>query len=312
MTIRQQKIFSAVSVAISVVGSLEALVYILNLNQIAVFLNLILCIYVYMVVKMTFLYDLHFKNRGALARARVKHENVGQWYLRTAKICLTGIWDRLHHLRRWVFLRHFQNYLLLPTLIFLSTAALLYLNFGRILIQQIFIILSSAALVLNYWNLKEVFARKREVVDQDIFAALSLVKLFTSFTLYCAILGLALHFCLPGKYVLAGVFCVTALMVFQALFQHNKMKSKIMFESLWVAFVLAFAAYFANRFWSYNYFTAGTFLMACYNFCWGIFHHRIDKTLNFKNFIELFIITALIVYMLFSVTNFRERLMFAC
>ncbi len=139
MTLRQQKLFSAISVAISVFGSLQALAYILNLNQLAIFVHLSFWVYLYLIVKMSLLYDLHFKNPGAFARAKILHENIAHWFVRSWKIGFSAFWDRLSHVRKWEHFRQVQNYLVLPGLIFWSTVSLLYLNFGRIFLQQIFI-----------------------------------------------------------------------------------------------------------------------------------------------------------------------------
>ena len=132
-------------------------------------------------MKIIFLYDLHFKNPGALSRAIKRHETVAYWLHRSCKILFSAFWDRIYHIRSWRYFKHFQNYLLLPGIIFWSTVSLLYLNLGRTEVQQTFILLSSIALIITYWYLKEIFRRKKEIVDHDIFVVLSVVKLYSVF-----------------------------------------------------------------------------------------------------------------------------------
>jgi hypothetical protein len=312
MTLRQQKIFSACSVAVSVAGSFEALAYILNLNQLMIFVHLSFWVYLYLVVKMSLLYDLHFKNPGAFARARIRHENVGHWFFRSLKIALTAFWDRLSHVRKWEHFRQVQNYLVLPALIFWATVSLIYLNFGRVFLQQTFIWLSVVALVVNYWYLKEIFQRQREVVDRDVFAALSTVKLYAAFVSFASALGLTRYFCLPTKFLLAAIFAFTALLLYQALFQHSKLELKSMLEGLVIALLMALVAFWVNRLWGHNYFTAGAFLMVCYNFFWGVYHHQMDRDLTAKVFWELLLLSLLFGGMLVAVTNFKSAVVNAC
>lgn len=312
MTLKQQKIISAVLIAIAVFGGLEALAVIINLNQSEIYLHVAFWVYVYLVVKIALLYDLHFKNPGALARAKQRHESVPHWLKRGLKIIISALADRLLHLRRWSYLKHFQNYLLLPGLIYWSTVTLLYLNLGRQLFQQIFIVLSSLALIVAYWYLKEIFYRKREVVDHDVFVALSVVKLYTAFALFSAVLGITRFFCLEPKFITLGVFSLTTLLVYQALFQHRAIRLGSLLVGMVIGGLLALTARWIYIDWGYNYFTGGAFLMIIYNFWWGLYHHYLDKTLTAKTFWELLFLTALLLLMVAGVTNFKARIIGDC
>ena len=65
-------------------------------------------------------------------------------------------------------------------------------------------------------------------------------------------------------------------------------------------------------YWGYNYFTAAVFLTACYNFFWGIFHYHLDKSLTWRAFWEILIISLIMGGMVISVTNFHARLLDSC
>ena len=86
MGIKRQKIILAGLAAISAWGGLEALIYIVNLNQPAVFFHTAFWIWIFLWLGIALLYDLHFKNPCSLARAKVKHGAVAHWLRRALKI----------------------------------------------------------------------------------------------------------------------------------------------------------------------------------------------------------------------------------
>src|SRR3989344_6464451 len=154
MKLRTQKTISALLIALVVFGGFEALVYIVNLNEPVVFLKAVFVIYVYLAVKISLLYDLHFKNPGALNRARARHESISHWLHRSLRIVGSAFADRISHLLKKHHWLQFQNYLILPGMLFWTTAILLYIDFGNSRLQQVLVLLSGAALVVNYWYLK--------------------------------------------------------------------------------------------------------------------------------------------------------------
>ena len=289
MTLKAQKIISASLVSAATLGGFEALVYILNLNQPVIFLYLAFGIYFYLALKITLLYDLHFKNPGALARATARHESVNHWLYRSIRIVATAFWDRFRHMRRWESFRQWLNYLLLPGLIFWSTVCLFYLNFGRQSIQQVFVCLSAAALVVSYWYLKEVFQRKNEVVDNDVFVVMSAAKVYAAFLIFTAALGISRHFCLPEHLFLLGVFGLTFSLIYQALFQHQRINLKNLGLNLVLSFLLCLVAHLVFVYWGLNYFTGGIFLTAWYNFFWNLFHHKLDHNFSWSYFFSIWL-----------------------
>jgi hypothetical protein len=313
MTIKTQKLITTISISLVVIGGFEALIYILNLNDPFRFLRVAFYIYIYLALKMALLYDLHFKNTGALKRARTRHESIRHWLSRTSHIWASAIHDRFQHLMHWKYLRHFFNYLLLPGLVYWGTICLIYLNFGRLALQQTFALLSSAALIVCYWYLKEIFYRKKERVDADIFNTLSVIKLYAAFLLYAGSLGITRHFCLETHHFVIVVFILTFWLMYQAMFQHGFLKGQNLFLALFASFCLAGMAYFVYVYWGLNIYTAGVFLLAWYNFLWGILHHYLEhEKFSWKVFAELFLITILVTAMMFGVTNFKARLLNAC
>lgn len=312
MTFKQQKIISAILVAIVAFGGLEILVYIINLNQPAIFIKAAFFIWLFLALKITLLYDLHFKTPGALTRAKAKHGNLPRRLHRLLKITREAFSDRVSHLLTRHHWLQFQNYLILPGLLFWATVALLYLEMGNQQSQQLFVALSGSGLVLIYWYLKEIFSRKTEKVDRDIFAALGAVKIYATAITYGSAMAILRHFCLQAELFAAGVFSVSFLLMHQALFQHQIARLENLLRVLLISLALGGIGYFVYRYWGYNFYTAAIFMTAVYNLLWGTFHYHLDQVLNRRRFLETLLICAIVALMVFSVTNFKARLLNGC
>lgn len=293
-------------------GGFEALIYIVNLNQIGIFLWVALAIWVYLWLKISLLYDLYFKNPGALARARAKHESVEHWMMRALKIFGSACMDRIQHFRSLKMFARWANYLLLPGMIFWATVALLYLHLGWIYIQQTFAALSGLAIIVAYWYIKEIYTRKEEKVGLDIFAALSSIKIYTALVVFGAVITLTRYYCLPPRYLALGIFCVTFFLIYQALFQHNFTGKQNIFWTLLISLTQGTLGYFVYLFWSYNNITAAVFLTAFYNLFWGVFHHALENTLGRQVFWEVVIVSLFIAALAVSITNFRAQILPGC
>ena len=312
MTHKTQKIISTILLAIPVVGGFEILIYILNLNQPGIYLQVAGWIFVYLLFKIVFLFDLHYKQRGSWDRARSRHESSAASLWRHVKILFTAFWYRVEHLRAWRYLRQWLYCLLIPGFIFWATISLFYVKFGQLVQQQTLAVLSSAMLLLYYWNVKEFFFRKKEVVDSDIFVATTTVKIYTAVILYAASLSMLRYFCLHPAYFVIETFCFTFLLLYQAVYQHRLITGRNIAAVLLIALLMSAVALPVYLYWGLNYFTAAVFMGACYNFLWGIFHYRLDGSLTLKVFAEVFLISAIVASMAFFTTNFRARILDGC
>ncbi len=312
MTLKSQKIISCALISLVVVGGFQALIYILNLNQPATYLQVAFWIFAYLIFKILFLFDLHFKKPGSLGRARVMHAGVARKLERNVKILLSALKDRLHHLYKWDYLKQWLHFLLLPGFIFWATISLFYVNFGNLKIQELLALLSSVALILDYWFLKEAFQRGREVVDNDIFVILSMIKIYAATILYGAALAMLRYYCFKPIYFSSEVFGYSFLLIYQALYQHRRINGKNTAIALGISAVMGLAGNQVYIMWGYNYFTAAIFLAALYNLMWGVFHYHLDKALTWRAFLEILAISAIVAGMVFSATNFRARILNDC
>ncbi len=309
MTIRSQKVISLILISIVAFGGFEALVYILKLNQLGIYIQTAFWIYAYLVIKMVLLFDLHFKNPGSWKQAKAKHEHVTHFAMRWVKVLASAMEHRLAHFLHWPFFRHSLHGIFVPGVIFWSTITLFFINFSHSLIKQVYVLLSGIGLVLSFWYIKEIFYRRKEKVDGDVFVVLTLVKLYSLSIAFAASLALVRRFELGDGYFILSTFCLTFLFIYHAIFQHKLVTFKNVIGALGIAIAMAFVAQLIIMGWGNNYFTATVFMVAIYNVLWGTFHYYLDKTLTLRLFLELLIIGALIAAMMFSVTNFKARIL---
>lgn len=314
MTLKHQKIISVFLIAIVAFGGFEALIYIINLNQPVLFLKAAFAIYLYLAFTITLLYDLHFKNLGSFKSAKARHESVPHWLRRSLKILISTLSGRVSHLMRAHHWLNFQNYLILPGLLFWPTVILFYINASAIShrSQQVIAFLSGVALIVTYWYLKEAFLRKTEKVDRDIFAGLAAVKIYASAITFGGSLAIMRRFCLPASYFSVAIFCLSFLLIYQALFQHKLLEIKNLAWTILISAIQATIGYFIYRFWGYNFYTAAVVMTASYNLMWGTFHYHLDRALTKEVFAEILLICLLAALMVFSVTNFKARLLDGC
>ncbi len=294
MTQKTHKTIYAVAHALVVVLTFEGLIAILNLNQPEAFFRTAFYVGFFYILQVALLYDLHNKD------------------LKNSTATLSAIKRRFGYLWSGRFLRQWLRYLILPGLIYWGSLVAFYLNFGFPKIQQIIVVLSSVAFFVNYFYLKEIFSRRNNAVDRDIFVILSVVKIYASVLVYGAVLGLVRSNCLSEFYVAAAVLPLTFLLIYQALFQHRLITYKNLIITLLISCAMSVLSYLVVIFWGYNYFTAAVFLTACYNLLWGTFHYHLDHLLTWRAFWEIFIISLIVAAMLVSVTNFRAKLFNGC
>ena len=284
MTVRTQKIISTILVILVTAASFGVLVKLLNLNQPKIFLQTAFVIWFYLWIQIFVLYDLHFKQPE----------------------------ERFRHLFVWKDFSQALNYLLLPGFLFWGTTASIFIEFGHLKAQMVVIILSTAAMGVSFYYIKEVFSRKKERVDQDIFVALSVVKIYAVALFFGSFMALMRSYCKDPKIFLLAILCSGFLLVYQALYQHRMINLKNTGVALVIGLILGVAGYFIYIYWGYNFFTAAVFFTAIYNLLWGTFHYHLDHSLNWKIFLEILIFCLIAASMVFSVTNFRARILDDC
>ncbi|MEO8065742.1 MAG: hypothetical protein ABI643_02710 [Candidatus Doudnabacteria bacterium] len=295
---QHQKYLSASIATFGALLGFEAVSYITGIYQLKIAVLLSFYVYAFHIFWLTFIFDLHLKKRGVLAEASVNFKG--------AKMVWEAFKERFSHIRRWEYLRHYQNYLVLPGLIYWSTVVLILLNPFNITIKQFMVVSSTIALAVAYWFMKEQISRRMEVLHHWI-RLLSVVKLFTAFLIYSAIVGVTIHFGYDAFFLFTAASSVTFLLIYQALFQHNLLNFSIFIWIVIIALAMGLVSLWVYSFWNYEYFTAGLVMLAVYNMFWGLLHNHLDKTLSRVVVFEYLAMMALLITILLATHNFNQR-----
>jgi hypothetical protein len=294
----KQKLLSTFIVTLGAFLGFQALSAVIGIYQIQASFYLSLYIYVFHLFWLTFIFDLHLKNRGVLANARLNYSGANMLWM--------AFKDRVAHLRNWHYLRHYQNFLVLPGIIYWGTVILLMLNPFDWAFKQIIITTSTLALNVGYWYMKEHISRKLEHQDHWI-RVLSLVKLYGAFIIFASTVGVTFYFGFNASFLFSAVSTLTFLLVYQALFQHHLLSFSIFFWALGIALVMGLISLWVYTFWSAEYLTAGLVMLALYNTFWEILHHHLDHTLTKKVAFEYLAMMVFIVTIIFASHNFNQR-----
>jgi hypothetical protein len=298
MSETKNKILSVFIVTLGAFLGFQALSYVIGMYQLHDSMYVAFYIYAFHIFWLTFIFDLHLKKRGVLAAAKLNHQ--GWMMLKRALI------DRVEHLRKWEYFRHYQNYLVLPSIIYWGTAILLFLNPFDTGLKQVTLLFSTLALSVAYWFMKEHVSRKLEHEDHWI-KALSLVKLYAAFIIFSATLGVTFYYGYDATFLFSAIVALTFLLVYQALFQHRLLNFYIF---LWLAIIalgMGVVSLWVYSNWSSEYLTAGLVMLAVYNAIWGILHHHLDHTLTKKIAFEYIAMMVFIVSFVFASHNFNQR-----
>ncbi len=293
MTEKTQKIIATTLVFLVTAFSFWALLQIVNADQIGIYLRTAFYFWLFIWVFITFLFDLHFKDPSL-------------------KVLEGAFAERFKHLLTWKSYSRAAHYLFIPSFIFWSSAIIFYLELAHYQTQNIVAVISVLALTVDFYYIKEVFSRKKELVDADIFVAASVIKIYSAALVFAAAMGLMRSYCLPASWFFAAIFALSFMHIYLALYQHRLIELKHIIADLLISVLLGLAGYIIYILWNYNYFTAAIFFAAIYNLFWGTYHYHLDRALTKRAFFEILIVCLLIAYMVLSVTNFRGQILGAC
>ena len=297
---QKEKYLSTLIVTLGAFLGFEAVSYAIGIYQLKSSLYLSFYIYAFHIFWLTFLFDLHFKKRGVLANARLNHQG--------AKMFWEAFKQRVAHVRNWEYWRHYQNYLVLPGVLYWSVVILLFLNPFKFGVKQAIILSASFAMSVAYWFMKEHVSRALEHQAEWI-KVLGLVKLFAAFLIYSAILGVTFNQGFDGWFLLTSTLTLTFLLVYQALFQHRLLNFEIFLWIVIISFVMGIVSLWVYQNWDTQYFSGGLVMLAVYNMLWGILHNYLDKTLNRRVVWEYLVMMVLVISVLFASHNFGQRVL---
>ncbi len=288
-----QRIVSLFAVSLLSFAGLELLVYI---NHVYVENNILYnklagIIYLLLFLWLNFIFDLHFREDHLTADSL--------WH---------AIKLRFKHFVSWEKFRHFQNYLILPSIIYWGSVLLIGINLDHAVLQQFIAIVSGLSLVIVYTLFKEVFHNKITPIKESHFLTLSYIKLYACWLAYASLLGIIWYYCFPPHVFYFTVALVTLMLLYQALFQFANVNLSHILLIVIITIAMGFVSFFVFNLWNVNYFTAGVFMVAVYNLFWNFLFNGINKKISKGLIFEQLAIFILVVVMLFGSTNFRAKI----
>jgi len=290
----KEKAVLVLTTALIALAGFEVLQSIMRAYELAAYLWASLAVYAALVFMQSFVFDLHIKRAAT-------YQGVANNFLHALK-------RRFDYMLKWSHWVHYQNYLILPGIVYWSTIVLIFLNPFHDSLKQTWIIISTIALASAFWYLKTIFYEHGSAhpnTRQQIF----LVKLYASYVSFAGALGVTRFFGYEAEIFGVTVFCLTFLLVYQALFQHHNVSFETQKFILFISAVLGLVAFAVYIFWNSNYFTGALVITAVYNTAWGLTHHKfMDRDLSRKIVYEYAAVLFLVLVVVFSITNFAERI----
>lgn len=295
----KNKIFSTAIVTMGAFLGFEAVSYSIRIYQLSTALQLSIYIYFFHIFWLTFIFDLHLKKIsiiGAYLSGKLNFQ-----------IFKGALKERFAHVMNWQYFRHYQNYLVLPGIIYWTVVVLLFSNPFNHVLKQSLILLTTFAMGVAYWYMKEHVSRKLEH-DHEWIKILAIVKLFAAFTSYSALLAVSLRYGYGPMFLFAATLALTFFLIYQALFQHKLLNFDTFMWVIIISFFMGIVALWVYDNWNTQYFTGGLVMLSVYNSLWGILHNYLDKTLNRRVVFDYLVMTIFIISVLFASHNFNQRI----
>jgi hypothetical protein len=216
--------------------------------------------------------------------------------------------NRLKHFLVWHNFRHFQNYLVLPGTIYWGSVVIIGINLGHAQLQQTIAICSSVALICAYTFFGKLLGKEITADNELQFLILTYVKIYSAWLLFAGSLGITWYYCFPSSFYYLTMFMVSFILLYQVLFQFRAGSFRNIIRAAGIAVVMSLLSIFVYHVWNVNYFTAGLFLTVLYNFMWTLLFHSIRRTLTPTVVVEQLAFLALLLVMIFGITNFKEKI----
>ncbi|PIR97320.1 MAG: hypothetical protein COT91_01970 [Candidatus Doudnabacteria bacterium CG10_big_fil_rev_8_21_14_0_10_41_10] len=295
------------SISLLIFLGFQALSYIIGLNETTTFLLVAVVLYLYMVFKLTFIFDLNLKKARAWEESVKHYKAFDTIPLRNTRIILRAIKLRFHYLTHWSNWRHFQNYLILPGFLYWSIIILFFLNPFDLIAKQIFVVVGTLLLTVILWHFKMVFITygKASIILRYLLFASTIL---TSFLIFSGILGLKWYFGISDMNFITAIFASAFLLFYQSLFHRDKVNLKNLFFVLLGVALVALGGYFITLYWRVNFYSAGALLAGVAYTYWGIFLLHLTKRLTFRQVMEHAWVMAFVLLYVLATTNFSARI----
>lgn len=295
----KHKILSVIVATVAAYFGFQSLDLVLSLYQIQTYFSMAWYVYAFHIIWLSFIFDLHLKQGGHMALARSSHQG--------AMVLWVALKSRAKHFYHWTYIRHYLNYLILPSVLFWSVIILMYLNPFFELFKDGLIIVTTAALSVTYWYFKEAISHHMELHKTGL-KILSLVKVYAAYLTYSALIALGWYFGLSLSILIPIVFVITFLLIYQNLFQHRLMRVDLYPGILMFATLVSLVFVLIFQTWNVNYYTAGLFVAVVYTTCWSVIHKYFERELSWKLFWEHTFMLIVLMSVILATHDFQGRI----
>ncbi|MBI4054076.1 MAG: hypothetical protein HY397_01970 [Candidatus Doudnabacteria bacterium] len=301
--------FITFTIALAVLVGFEALSFLTGIYQIRVFLQVSILIYFYLLVKTSLIFDLHLKIPKSWHRSSgYYHYSKKARWVKFSQIVFRALSLRFHYLFSWPHWKHFQNYLILPSVLYWAVVLLVFLNPFDLLLKQFFVISGTLLMTVVMWHLKVVFVNYSGaslVVRYFMFA----VMVVTAFLIFSAGLGITWYAGLPAWHFPLTSGIVALLLLYQSLFHHPLINTLKNFGFVLLgAALVGVTAVLVQKFWTVNYYTAGLLMAGFLHLYWSVVLQALQKRLTVWRAVEYATIFLFIVIYVLATTNFHARI----
>lgn len=305
---REQKGFLVFATTLTVFFGFQAVAFSAAIYQLGTFLNLSLLIYFFLIGIVMFVFDIKFKIPSSWSRSAYYYQHNKHRLKKVLSIIWRALRLRFLYIRSWHNWLYFQNYLILPTVLYWGAVLLIFLNPFDSLRKQIFIICATLMLAIVFWFFKTLFQSFNSTALEARYLMFS-VMVLSAFMIFAPSLGLVWYLGLPPSVFVLAIACFAFLLLYQSLFHHSRLDlaSNIKY-AFFGALFLALAAFVVTKFWSVNYFSAGTLLAGCLFWYWSLVLQWLQGRLTLKRAAEYTGLFLLIVLFVLATTNFHARI----
>jgi hypothetical protein len=300
--------FIVLGVTLTALFGFEAISVLAGIFQLSDFLQIALLLYVFLVILISLVFDLKLKLPKSWERSSYYYKHSKHRLKKILLIFWRAFKLRFHYLNNWMHWLHFQNYLILPAVLFWSVIALIFLNPFDDLRKQIFILCGTLMLAIVFWFFKTFFISYHSS-SLEARSLMFAVTVLTGFLSFSSTLGLVWYFGHSIWVFVFGVGGLGFLLLYQSLFRHSMLATSRNFKYAFLGGVfLAVVAYVIGNIWSVNYYSAGTLLAGCLYWYWSNILQWLERRWILMRALEYTLIFLLVVLFVLATTNFSARI----
>lgn len=299
--------FVVLSGSFVILAGFEAIAFLIGIYQVSLFLQVSILLYLYILFKTSFIFDLKLKKPRSYERSKEYY-----WYNKQPVVKWLRIYWRTFKLRfQWLFhwqnFKHLQNYFILPAVLYWSVVILIFLNPFRLAVKQLIVVSGTLMMTYVIWFMKVVF-RNYLSTSKQILDLMFGITFTASFLLFSGALGVYWYLGIDGFYFPLAIGTLTFLLGYQLFFHRMLVSFSNLRYILLVSILLVGGSFVVWQFWTVNYFTGGLLLAGIAYFFWGVTIEHLERKLTPMSFWGYLLITLLILVFVLVTTNFQARI----